>query len=69
MRPVEYGSIFILHVVLKAIPLGLLLLKGLFVPLLGKTIIIELILIFVVLDFWFTKNINGRKMTGLRWAF
>ena len=23
----------------------------------------------MVLDFWFTKNITGRLMTGLRWAF
>lgn len=54
---------------LKAIPLGLLILKGLMTGLVGNMIVVELILIFVVVDFWFTKNITGRKMAGLRWSF
>lgn len=40
-----------------------------FAAMLTEQIVIELILIFIVVDFWFTKNINGRKMLGLRWEF
>lgn len=29
----------------------------------------ELIAIFVVIDFWFTKNIAGKQMIGVRWFF
>lgn len=30
---------------------------------------IELFLLALVVDFWLTKNIVGRKMIGLRWSF
>lgn len=58
-----------MHVIFKAIPVGLLLLKGAFTPIVGKILIIELILIFIVIDFWLTKNVTGRRMIGLRWSF
>jgi hypothetical protein len=29
----------------------------------------ELIAIFVVIDFWFTKNVSGKMMLGVRWYF
>jgi hypothetical protein len=45
------------------------LLRGLLTPLIGHTIVIELILLFVVLDFWLTKNITGKRMLGIRWGF
>lgn len=44
-------------------------LRSVLAPLISKTILIELVLLFVVLDFWLTKNITGRRMVGLRWAF
>jgi hypothetical protein len=25
--------------------------------------------LFVLIDFWFTKNVNGRRLIGLRWYF
>jgi hypothetical protein len=28
-----------------------------------------LIIFFVVIDFWVTKNISGRRMIGIRWYF
>ena len=43
--------------------------NGLFDALLTDMITIELIIIFIVIDFWLTKNVNGRKMLGLRWSF
>lgn len=30
---------------------------------------IELFLLSLVLDFWLTKNVVGRRMLGLRWSF
>ncbi len=57
------------HIVFKAIPIGLLLLKGALQTITGKILIIELILIFIVIDFWLTKNVTGRRMIGLRWSF
>lgn len=29
----------------------------------------QLTAIFVVVDFWFTKNVNGRRLVGLRWFY
>lgn len=29
----------------------------------------ELVILFVVLEFWFTKNIVGKRMIGARWFF
>ena len=54
---------------MKCIPLGLYLLAGVFDALFSKVIVNELIVIFVVVDFWFTKNITGRKLLGIRWSF
>lgn len=68
-KPKEYGSAFIVHLLFKAIPIALMLLRGVLSPLLSKTVIIELVLLFVVLDFWLTKNITGKRMLGIRWSF
>jgi hypothetical protein len=35
----------------------------------GMNVTDELIVIFVVIDFWLTKNVTARKMIGLRWFF
>ena len=32
-------------------------------------LVVELIFLFIVFDFWTTKNINGRRMIGVRWFF
>ena len=44
-------------------------LRSLLAPLVTKTIVVELVLLFVVLDFWLTKNIIGKRMIGVRWGF
>jgi hypothetical protein len=55
--------------VFKALSIGLFLLKNLISKVVGKLITIEVILIFIVIDFWLTKNVSGRKMIGTRWSF
>jgi len=32
-------------------------------------VINELIAVVAVIDFWFTKNVNGKKLLGVRWFF
>jgi hypothetical protein len=44
-------------------------LRGFLSPILSSTVIIELILLFVVIDFWVTKNVTGKRMIGMRWGF
>lgn len=67
--PAEYGPGFIMHLVFKVIPIALMWLRGILAPFITKTIVIELILLFVVIDFWLTKNVTGKKMIGMKWGF
>lgn len=60
---------FIVHAVLKAIVLGILFLRGIFAAMFSDLVINELLALFVVADFWFTKNVTGKKMIGVRWFF
>ena len=53
----------------KAIVLGMFYLKGLLQGLTSRLIYMELLFIFIVVDFWMTKNIIGRQMLGIRWYF
>jgi hypothetical protein len=46
-----------------------MLLRALLIPLITQTVLIELVLLFVVLDFWLTKNVTGKRMIGLKWGF
>ena len=34
-----------------------------------SALFIEGVLIAIVIDFWVTKNITGRKLIGLKWGF
>jgi len=43
--------------------------RSMFATFFSNVVIYELIAIAVVLDFWFTKNITGKKMLGVRWYF
>ena len=43
--------------------------KGMFEGLTSPIIYLELIFVFMVVDFWMTKNITGRQMLGVRWYF
>jgi hypothetical protein len=53
----------------KVIPIVAMLLRRILTALLSKTAVIEIVLLFVVIDFWLTKNIIGRRMIGMRWGF
>lgn len=47
----------------------LFLFRGLFTTMFSGLVINEFIAIFVVIDFWFTKNVNGKRLLSLRWFF
>jgi len=53
----------------KAVVLTLYMLISYLKALIGQNVTDEIIVIFVVIDFWLTKNVTGRKMIGLRWFF
>lgn len=54
---------------IKAVVLSLYMMISTLKKLLGMNVTDELIVIFVIIDFWLTKNVTGRKMIGLRWFF
>jgi hypothetical protein len=60
---------FILHAVLKALLIVMFLFRGIFTNMFNALVINELIAVVAVIDFWFTKNVNGKKLLGLRWFF
>ena len=60
---------FLPHFMIKAVVLTLYMLISYLKKLIGQNVTDETILIFVVIDFWLTKNVIGRKMIGLRWFF
>lgn len=53
----------------KSVVLTLYMMIGYIKSLIGKNPTDELIVFFVVVDFWLTKNVTGRKMIGIRWFF
>ncbi|KAL7719732.1 hypothetical protein QTN25_002857 [Entamoeba marina] len=62
LHPIVSG----LHITLKVIPLVAYVLFFLFMS--GYFVIpFSICLCFTAIDFWVTKNINGRLMAGLRW--
>lgn len=65
----NYKLAFLPHFILKAVVLTLYLFSGQITSLINNEPTYELISIFLVVDFWVTKNINGRKMIGIRWFF
>ena len=67
IKSINPGASFLTHIIFKGLALVFFYLFQMFAALLTEQITVELILIFIVVDFWFTKNINGRKMLGLRW--
>lgn len=54
---------------MKVIVLALLIFKGLFAAMFSDLVMNQLLAIFVVIDFWFTKNVTGKKLIGIRWFF
>jgi hypothetical protein len=64
-----YASAFLVHVVLKLIPLGLFILDPLFRSVFSEKFSTQLVLLFIVVEFWWTKNITGKRMLGVTWFF
>jgi len=58
-----------MHVAMKAIVLGLFIMRVALDLIFSSLLVNELIAIFVVVDFWLTKNVIGKKMIGIRWFF
>jgi len=56
-------------VAMKAIVLGLFIMRVALDLIFSSLLVNELIAIFVVVDFWLTKNVIGKKMIGIRWFF
>jgi hypothetical protein len=53
----------------KAVVLAFYMLINYIKMLIGQAPTDQLIVVFIVIDFWLTKNVNGRKMIGIRWFF
>jgi hypothetical protein len=49
------------------LPLTLFLLSSPLQSLFGALTLNQLIILLTVIDFWYTKNISGRRLVGLRW--
>lgn len=60
---------FLTHVILKAVVFVLFLFRGMFSTLFNGLVLNEMIVVFAVLDFWTTKNFNGKRLLGIRWYF
>lgn len=60
---------FITHVLFKAIVFIVFVFRGLFDTISNGLVTNEIIVVFAVIDFWFTKNVNGKRLLGLRWYF
>lgn len=69
IKSIFHPSSFITQILFKAIVIGMFYLKGLLIGLTSNLIYMELLFIFIVVDFWMTKNVNGRQMLGVRWYF
>jgi hypothetical protein len=60
---------FIVHCVFKGIVFMVFLFRGMFTTLFNGLVLNEMMVVFVVLDFWLTKNFNGKRMLGIKWYF
>jgi hypothetical protein len=58
-----------LHTTLKLIPVLMFALDKFLQKFFTPTLNEELIILFTVIDFWITKNYNGKRMLGQRWFF
>jgi hypothetical protein len=57
------------HLMFKAIALLLVAFDFLIGKLFEEQYAAQIIIIFIVLEFWITKNYTGRKMLGYKWFF
>jgi hypothetical protein len=58
-----------INVILKAIPLALMLFETIIVFIFTAKLLTQFVILFTVIEFWFTKNITGKRMMGMRWFF
>jgi hypothetical protein len=59
----------IMHVLVKVIVIGLFVMRSVLSLIFSSLLVNELIAIFIVVDFWLTKNVVGKKMIGVHWFF
>ncbi len=59
----------VVQFILKAVPLTLVIFDSLTSQLFEQQHSAELIVVFIVLEFWITKNYTGKKMLGYKWFF
>ncbi len=69
IKEIQYSTSFAVHLILKLIPIGMYLFESTFTKLIGEIVVNQLIIFFVVIDFWMTKNVNGRRMIGVKWYY
>ena len=60
---------FIVHCLTKGIVFVLFLFRGMFSTLFSGLVLNELMVVFIVIDFWVTKNFTGKRLLGIRWYF
>jgi hypothetical protein len=68
-KEINHKLAFLPHFMVKAVVLTLYMMISFVKTLIGENPTEQLIVFFVVIDFWLTKNVNGRKMIGIRWFF
>lgn len=69
MHPPNPMTAFFTHIIFKGIVMVLFYFEEIFDELITELGTDELTVLFVIVDFWFTKNVNGRRLIGLRWFF
>ncbi len=68
-KEINHKLAFLPHFMVKTIVLAFYMLISQIKILIGQDPTDQLIVVFIVIDFWLTKNVNGRKMIGIRWFF
>ena len=66
VRSSEHPIISLCFLLFKASPILLYLIRDV-LPFKAGILYNELLVILLVVDFWFTKNVAGRALVGLRW--
>lgn len=68
-HPIPSEAALFLHVFLKLAVIVFFYFQDILDYAIGKMLNREIMIFFIILDFWFTKNYNGRKLLGIRWYF
>ena len=60
------ATIHLFHMIFKLAPIGLYLLGGI---IFSSVSLFILVAVLASMDFWFTKNVVGRLLVGLKWDY